>query len=321
MKSDKLVDPHNPAKTASNQRLNLHHLFIFYSVAQHSSFSKAAIALEITQPAVSIQINELETSLGTQLFHRRSRNLRVTDTGKIVLRYAQNIFALSNDLIQNIEEIKGLNSGNLTIGASTTPGEYILPSAVGQFRQIHPGIQVEITIANTRDIVRQMLEHEIDLAMVGNWPGNLSANLEISEYMTDEIVLVTGPDCMKVNSGHITLDQVAKEGLVLREEGSATRSIAEDFFHNLGVTPRINVSVGSNQAVKQAASAGGGIGVISKLGVTAEVKAGTLKVLTVKDWSCKRPLLLVKPKTRHLSPSQEAFLTFLDQTKPSFTAI
>lgn len=313
MTADNLDNPRDTAKIIATQRLNLHHLFIFYAVAQHSSFSKAAIALEITQPAVSIQINELETALGTQLFHRRSRNLRVTDTGKIVLRYAEHIFTLSNDLIQNIEEIKGLNAGNLTIGASTTPGEYVLPVAIGKFRQIHPGIQVEITMANTRDIVSQMLGHQIDLAMVGDWPTNLSNNLEITEYMTDEIVLVTEPSYLRSDKTNITLDQIVKEGLVLREEGSATRSIAEEFFHNLGVIPRINMSVGSNQAVKQAAASGGGIGVISKLGVTAEVKAGTLTVLDVKEWSCKRPLLLVKPKTRHLSPSQEAFLEFLEQ--------
>ena len=118
MTADNLDNPRDTAKIIATQRLNLHHLFIFYAVAQHSSFSKAAIALEITQPAVSIQINELETALGTQLFHRRSRNLRVTDTGKIVLRYAEHIFTLSNDLIQNIEEIKGLNAGNLTIGGA-----------------------------------------------------------------------------------------------------------------------------------------------------------------------------------------------------------
>ena len=137
----------------SHESINLHHLFIFYAVAHTGSFSNAASMLNITQPAVSIQIGELENSLGTILLHRKQRKLQITDTGAVVLKYAQQIFTLSDELISTLAQINGLKSGNLILGASTTPGEYVLPILVGEFRNMHPGITVEISVSNTEDII------------------------------------------------------------------------------------------------------------------------------------------------------------------------
>ncbi|MQG80143.1 MAG: LysR family transcriptional regulator, partial [SAR202 cluster bacterium] len=169
------------------ESINLHHLFIFYAVARTGSFSNAASMLNLTQPAVSIQINELESSLGTTLLHRKQRKLQITDTGEIVLKYAQQIFTLSDELISTLDEIKGLKSGDLVLGASTTPGEYVLPILVGEFRKIHPGITIEITVGNTEDIIQKMSEYKIDLAMVGDCSNDSNEDLEFVKFVTDEI--------------------------------------------------------------------------------------------------------------------------------------
>jgi DNA-binding transcriptional LysR family regulator len=190
---------------------------------------------------------------------------------------------------------------------------------VGQFHKTHPGIQVEMSLANTRSIVQRILNREIDLGMVGDWPQQNSDELELIDYLTDEIVLIAAPTHPVAQAGTLTPQQVIEQGLIVREEGSATRSTAERYFTEMGVTPRIALSLGSNQAVKQAALAGGGIGVISRLGVVAEVRAGMLNILNVDKWDCRRPLILVRPKDRYLSPAQRAFLEFLETERPAPT--
>ena len=266
--------------------------------------------MDITQPAVSIQVQELEKPLGATLFHRRSRGLLLTEVGETVFSYSQQIFALSDRLIETMEETKGLNSGHLTLGASTTPGEYVLPLAVGQFRQVYPGIRLELVIANTTSIIQRILSVEMDLGMVGDLPQEHSRDSEMIVYVEAEIVLVASPSHPLAQAGRISLKDVAEEGIIVREQGSATRRTAEREFESLEFSPSITLELGSNQAVKQAASGGGGR-VISRLGVEAEVKAGMLSVLDVSGWDCRRPLTVIYAKDRYLAPAQIAFRQFL----------
>jgi len=304
---------------SSGGQLNFHQLYIFQMVATHLSFSRAAEAMEITQPAVSIQVQELEKFLGISLFHRRPRGLRTTEAGNAVLAYAQQIFALSAQLVDTVQEMEDLQTGHLVLGASSTPGEFVLPIVVGRFRQIYPGIHVELVIGNTRTIMQRILDREMDLGMVGDHVEEYSNELEMVDFQEDEIVLVASPDHPVASFDRLTIDQVIEHGLVTREEGSATRQSAERQIRILGAVPKIAIELGSNQAVKQAATAGGGIGVISRLGITAELKAGMLVVLDVEGWECRRPLTLIQPKDRYLSPSQRAFREFLMAERASFT--
>ncbi len=298
-------------------RVNFHQLYVFHAVALHRSFSRAAEALDITQPAVSIQVQELEKSLGVTLFHRRPGGLRVTEVGEAVYAYAQQIFALSRRMLETVEELQGLKTGHLRLGASTTPGEFVLPTAVGRFRQLYPGIRVELVIANTRSIIQRILNREMDLGMIGDRAEEHSGELELVHYLDDEIVLVAAPGSPISRQQPLTPQKVVEAGLVVREEGSATRRAAETHFEGLGVSPNVVLELGSNQAVKQAASAGGGIGVMSRLGIFAEVKAGMLTILKVEGWDCRRPLTIVYPKDRYLSPAQRAFLQFLMAERPA----
>ena len=157
----------------------------------------------------------------------------------------------------------------------------------------------------------------MDLGMVGEHVEEYSGELEMVDFQDDEIVLVAAPDHPAANAGRLTAEQVVGHGLVAREEGSATRRAAEGQFKKLGVVPTLAIELGSNQAVKQAATAGGGIGVISRLGITAELRAGMLTVLDVEGWDCRRPLTLIQPKDLYLSPSQRAFREFLMAERPA----
>lgn len=296
--------------------LNFHQILIFYTVARCGSFSRAAEEMDISQPAVSIQVHDLENALGLSLLNRRARGLRLTEAGEIVYGYAHRIFSLSSELEEAVQDIKGLRTGQLILGASTTPGEYILPVAIGRFRQLYPEIQVRLEISNTRTIVKQILHREIDLGMIGSRPDDEKEALEMTTYVEDEIVLVTGPDHILAKKSRISLEDVAEAGLVTREEGSATRKTAEEWFANLGVQPRIAIELGSNQAVKLATEAGAGVGVVSRFGIGAEVSTGRLRVLDVDAWRCIRPLTLVYLKEKRLSPAQRAFLHLLENEHP-----
>ena len=235
------------------------------------------------------------------------------------MAYAQQIFALSTQLVDTVQEMEDLQTGRLVLGASSTPGEFVLPIVVARFRQIYPGIHVELVIGNTRTIMQRILDREMDLGMVGDHVEEYSNELEMVDFQEDEIVLVASPDHPVASYDHLTIDQVIEQGLVAREEGSATRQWAERQIRTLGAEPKIAIELGSNQAVKQAATAGGGIGVISRLGITAELKAGMLVVLDVEGWECRRPLTLIQPKDRYLSPSQRAFREFLMAERASFS--
>jgi DNA-binding transcriptional LysR family regulator len=309
----------NENRGSTGGQLNFHQLHIFQMVATHLSFSRAAEAMEITQPAVSIQVQELEKFLGITLFHRRPRGLRITEAGDAVLAYSQQIFALSSQLVDTVQEMEDLQTGHLVLGASTTPGEYVLPLVVGRFRQVYPGIHVELVIGNTRTIIQRILDRDMDLGMVGDHVEEHSNELEMVDFQDDEIVMVAAPSHPAASMVNPTVEQIVDHGLIMREEGSATRLSAERLLREHGVVPKIAIELGSNQAVKQAASACGGIGIISRLGITAELKANMLTVLDVQGWECRRPLTLIQPKDRYLSPSQRAFREFLMAERLSFS--
>ena len=288
---------------------NFHQLYIFYKVARLQSFSKAAQELSISQPAVSIQVRELEKSLGASLLHRMRRELRLTETGEAVFGYSQRIFALADEMHNVVQDIQGLHSGRLTIGSSTTPGEYILPWVIGKFRRMHKGIQVALTISNTQSVIDRIHNHELDIGMAGA-PVNLKG-LASFPYVEDRIVFIAAPDHPLAQQDEISVRDMRKHEFIMRESGSATRSTAEKLLSARKVEARVTMELGSNEAIKRAVAAGLGLGVLSEFAVTPDVAAGFIKVLNVKHWNCVRPLSVFYRDGKHLSAAQRAFLEFL----------
>ena len=288
---------------------NFHQLYIFYMVARLQSFSKAAQELSISQPAVSIQVRELENSLGTSLLHRMRRELRLTETGEAVLSYTQRIFALADEMHSVVRDIQGLHSGRLTIGSSTTPGEYILPWLIGKFRQQHSGIQVSLTIANTQGVIDQIYAHELDIGMAGS-PVNVKG-LASFPYVLDRIVVIAAPNHPLAQQDGVTIRDLRKYDFIMREPGSATRKTAEGLLSARRVEPRVTMELGSNEAIKRAVAAGLGLGVLSEFAITPDVAAGLIEVVPVKQWDCNRQLSVFYRDDKYLSAAQNAFLDFL----------
>lgn len=294
--------------------INFHRLFIFHTVARLGSFTRAAGDLNISQPAVSIQVKELERSLDTTLLIRMRSGVSLTDTGETVFDYTRRIFTLADEMTNAIQDLTGLESGRLTIGSSSTPGEYILPLAIGKFRERYPKVEVSLDISNTRTVIDQILSRELDLGMAGA-PVDIRG-LASFLYVNDEVVLVAAPTHPLSRRRRLTVQDVVEEPFVMREAGSATRRAAEDHFASMGARVRVTMEFGSNEAVKRAASAGLGLGVVSKFSVGPDVAAGYLKVLSVQGWRCERPLTVFYRDDTHISAVQRAFLSVLRVDKP-----
>ncbi len=294
---------------------NFHQLLIFHNVAQLGSFTKAAREMNISQPAVSIQVKELERAFNTVLVNRVRRGIFLTDSGEVVYGYTKRIFSLADEMRLAVRDLEGLQAGKLTIGSSSTPGEYILPLAMGIFRERYPKIRVSLSISNTQTVVQQILSREMDVGMAG-------ADVDIEglssfPYVEDEVIIVASPTHPLTRDRRwVSLKDVANQPLIMREAGSATRNAATDFFKDHKMDINVAMELGSNEAVKRAAAAGLGLGLLSKFSVGPDVVAGYLSVLKVRRWKCARPLIVLYRDDGHISTVQQAFLRLLQVEKP-----
>lgn len=292
------------------RRVNFHRLYIFHTVAKLGSFTKAAAELSISQPAVSIQVKELERSMDTTLLSRMRSGVALTDTGEIVFGFTRRIFSLAEEMEYAIQDVTGLQAGRLTIGSSSTPGECILPLVIGKFQERYPRVEVSLAIYNTRVIIERILNRELDLGMAGS--AVEMKGLISTHYANDEVTLVASPAHALAQKESVSFEDIADEMYVVREPGSATRRAAEDCFEQRGISIRVSMELGSNEAVKRATAAGLGIGALSKFSVAPDVAAGYLKVLPVVGWKCERPLTVFYRDDTHISTVQRAFLTILE---------
>jgi DNA-binding transcriptional LysR family regulator len=289
---------------------SLHQLYTFHMVVQRGTLSAAAEALYVTQPAVSLQLKQLESRLGLALLERRGRRLALTEAGKTVHDYARRMFGLMEELERELADQRGLTRGRLVIGASTTVGEYLLPEALGRYRARHPGIDLTLTIANTAHIIDLVLRHELDFGFVG--AEARSPELLTSPFAEDEIRFIAPRDHPLVGRP-LTLQDLREERFIFRERGSATRQEAENCLRAHGLEFKVAMELGSNEAVKQAVVAGLGLGALSKHALRAELAAGQLRVLHVEDWDCRRGFYLIRRRDRRLTRPEVAFLELLGQ--------
>ncbi len=295
--------------------LNFHQLKILLTVADCSSFSRAAEELFISQPAVSVQVKQLENSLGTELVDRSGGRLRLTDDGQVVCDYARRIFALAEEMQSVLEKMDNLASGRLTVGASTTVGEYLLPTLMGRFKQRYPGIALGLEIANTNAVVERILERQLHLGLVGDVVK--AESLEVQPYQSDEIVMIASPEHWLSNESNVSVGEIADEGFIVREAGSATRRLAEAALNGLGVEMKVVMELGSNEAVKQAVAANLGIGMISRYAIETELAAGRLCILNVEGYRCERQLSIIYLRGKRLTKAEHAFLALIRDLSPS----
>ncbi|HEV8674250.1 MAG TPA: selenium metabolism-associated LysR family transcriptional regulator [Methylomirabilota bacterium] len=292
--------------------MDFRQLEAFAKVAETRSFSRAAEALRLTQSTVSEHVRLLEDEVGTRLLDRLGRETVPTRAGELLYGYAQRLLALRTDAQQALQQFLGQVSGTLTVGASTIPGEYVLPPLIGTFREKYPQVSIALRIADTRGIGEAVLEGRVELGVVGARPEHRS--LHAVELMPDELVAVVPPGHPWFGRRQATLDELKPESLIVREPGSGSRQALENALHEAGTTLadlRVIAEMGSTSAIKQAVKAGVGISIISKRAVEEECRHGLLWCVKVKDLHFTRHFYIVTHAGRSRSPLCQAFLDFL----------
>ena len=282
-------------------------LHVFLTVAQHLSFSRAADALHLSQPAVSKHIRLLEGEFGVALFHRLGNRVELTDTGRMVQDYAQRVAVISGELRRVLDEVRGMRRGYVSIAASTTPGLYLLPRVIAQYQQTYPEIVVTLTVTNSAEALRSLSRAESDAAFVGIPPGDLSG-LQVRPFAGDEIVLVTPKGHPLAEPRGLSPGLLAHETLISREAGSGTRAIAEAGLTRLGLEQRRVIEMQGCEAVKRMIEAGLGVGFLSRRSIEVETECKRLTTCEVSDLRFPRQLYLVTRKEMRPPAALLAFL-------------
>lgn len=292
--------------------INLHHLRIFYTVATSESFSRAAEKLEVSQPAVSMQVRKLEEALGVSLVQQVGRQLYLTEGGQILSEYAARIFNLVREAEEALAEVQGLRRGHVTVAASSTPGSYVLPPLIGRFRQEHPGIDVELHISNSHTVLERVLRGEIDFGVIGEVPAaSPDLPLEFALLVPDDLTLVVAPDHPFASRRQVSVTELAQQPLVLRERGSSQRQVLDRRLAELGLHPVVSMELGSSDAVKHAVAAGLGAGVLSCFSIAWEVAAGRLVPVSVPELDLHRNLYVVRHRDRRLTRAASALVELI----------
>ena len=289
-----------------------HKLKVFCTVTETKSFSKASEIIHLTQPAVSLQIQALEEIYETKLFDRSSSVVTLTPAGEILYRYAKEILGLYAQADKDIGEITGLVKGSISIGASTTIGNYLLPSVIADFKANNPKIKIHLLVGNTKRVIELLNAGNLDMGLVES---EVTKYKIISEKLiSDEMALIVPTAHTLAKKKDVSMLDVVKEPFIFREEGSGTRAVIEKYLNKRGITTQkmnITTVLGSTEAIKESVEHGSGIAIVSKWAVRRELKYGTLKTLKFKEGRMLREFSLVFNKNSITSYAVDEFLTFL----------
>lgn len=285
-------------------------LQVFHAVAKHLSFTRAADALFMTQPAVTFQIRQLEEQYGTRLFERRHAGISLTPAGEVVLSFAQKILALSDELETRLSEMTGEMRGPLLVGGSTTIAEFMLPRVLGEFNAAYPQVRARLIVANSESIESQVAEHTLDVGLI-EVPGKL-AGLTSQVCCEDELIVICAPDYPLAGMKSVTPKALAEYEFISREPGSGTREITDAYFRSHKVPPeslKTQMELGSPEALKGVVSTGLGFAIVSRAVVAKELQLGELLAIPLRP-ALKRSLYLVFQQDRFQSRLTATFIEF-----------
>jgi DNA-binding transcriptional LysR family regulator len=292
--------------------INFHQLHIFYTVADKGSFSQAAAALHMTQPAVTMQVQSLEDYLGVKLFHRSTKKIELSEAGRALLPYAKRSIELVRETEAAMSRFTTMIEGRLQLGASLTVGEYVLPRLLGPFNKEYPNISVSMKVMNTTQILEDILNHQLTFGLVEAQVHH--PDVQTEPVLNDELKLIVPAGHPLAAQDTAALEDVLKYPFVLREKGSGTRRVMEEELERHGVDTgpmRIVMELGSTGAVKSAVENGLGITILSQSSVKHEVALGLVKVLNIEGIAFRRSFYSVYLATTLLPMSAVTFLTFL----------
>ncbi len=288
--------------------MTFHQLKVFAAVAEYKSVTLAAQKLHMTQPAVSIQLKQLESHYGISLFEIISKKVHLTEGGKKVLAAYIKIAEYFKHLDIEISQLKGFAKGELKIAIVST-AKYFIPKILGEFHQKYPQVEIKLVVSNREEIIKRLKENLDDLVVLSQLPKKMSITAE--KFLEDSLVVpapLTHPMAKRKN---ISFKELAQEPFIIREPGSGTRMVMERLFEKYHITPNLIMELGSSSAVKQAVMAGFGLSIISKMSIEQEISLKKLALLDIKHFPVKHSWYLVYAKGKKLSLTAVNFLKFL----------
>lgn len=288
--------------------LTLRQLEVFEAVARFESYTRAAEKLHLSQPAVSMQIKQLEESVGLPLFEQIGKKIHLTHAGREFYVYSQGISHLLDEAESVIEELKGVQSGRLAISVATTASHFAT-RLLAAFAQRYEGVTISLDITNRESLRRQLENNEPDLVIMGQPPDGVDVESEI--FMENPLVMIAPSNHDMANKKNISLKRFADEHFVVRETGSGTRSAIQRFFEEHGVPFHTGIEMSSNEAIKQAVEAGLGLGIVSIHTLELELETKRLVLLDVEDFPIMRHWHIVQRSGKRLSPVAQAFKQFV----------
>lgn len=292
-------------------------LRVFVEVARHLSFARAAEALHLTPPAVTMQIKELEGHVGLPLFERQGRRVTLTTAGEYMLVYARKVLATLKDAEDTAARLKRLEVGQLTIGMVGS-AQYFLPALLTAFQQEHRGVDLRLATGNREHLLRLLQANELDVAIMGRPPTGLAVRAE--PFAAHPHVFIAPLHHPLLRVGHPRLEALAPYPFIARERGSGTRALLEQFAQRQGVELRIAMELPDNEAIKQAVMAGLGLGFVSLHALKWELQHGLIARLDVEGTPLVRAWHVVHTLSKLLSPAAEAFRYFVLERGEAFLA-
>ncbi len=289
-------------------RVTLRQLNVFEAVARNLSFTRAAEELHLSQPAVSMQVRQLEESVGLELFEKLGKKIQLSEAGRELHHYSQSINRQLREAEEVLESLKGLSRGRLKLAVASTVN-YFAPRLLAAFSRRHPGIGLHLDVTNREALVRLLEANESDIVLMGRPPDNL--DLESEPFMDNPLVVIAPPDHLLAREKSISLERLAEEIFMMREPGSGTRQAMERFFSEHGLQIRQGMEMTRAEAIKQAVRAGMGLSIVSTHTIELEVETRRLVVLDVEGFPVIRRWYLVYRKGKRLSPVAEAFRRFV----------
>ncbi|HMN94553.1 MAG TPA: LysR family transcriptional regulator [Hydrogenophaga sp.] len=297
----------------SLRHATLHQLRIFQAVADHSSFARAAEALHLSPPTLSLQVKQLSETVGQPLFEQLGKKIYLTAAGRTLAEACRDIESRLEQLSQDLAALQGVERGSLKLAILTTV-KYTVPKLLGGFCAAHPGIDVAMVVGNRENLLQRLAANQDDLYIMGQPPEQMDVVCE--DFADNPLVLVAPPNHPLVGQQHIAPRQLMNQPFIFREPGSGTRLTAEKFFASQGVVLKNRLEVGSNEAIKQTVAGGLGLAVLSATTVVAELALGELVQLDVEGFPLIRRWHVVYPRGKRLSPAALAFKEWLYRHRP-----
>lgn len=277
--------------------MNVSQLRAFIAVVDHGSFSEAARVLGISQPAVTMQVQALEADIAATLLDRGYRKVSLTEAGHALLPHARKVLAEIDDARHSLDAVSTTVSGRLTVAASTTPGQYLLPRLLGGFLRQYPEVGVTLRVYDSADVVAHVEAGEADLGMTGAEVHG--ARVTYERLGSDDLTLICPPDHRLSDHGPVSFAELTGELFIVREQGSGTRMAAEDVIRRGGVDPGeldVVMELGTNEAIVSAVEGGMGIGIVSLQVARKALDLGTVAQVHGAGFPVRRPLFLVLPR-------------------------